>query len=183
MKVYVPEFNLRCKWHKRQRRQEMSASKLFSRKNRKYANSWPHSAIVIPPNLWGVSVRKLQIRNCHDSSVNCTRANFYKYWARIFCTDLNKSIICYICMEKRMYLWACGSFLSAKKLWFANHKLQIRKSQRRFGPQTANPRSALFEDGHLRIFFVELICGPPIFAQGWNAYWDVNVTVYIWEWS
>ncbi len=56
--------------------------------------------------------------------------------------------------------------------FYVRQKALVRKSQIT-NPQitkkiwSANPRSALFEDGHLRIFlYAELICGPPIFAQG-----------------
>ncbi len=83
-------------------------------------------------------------------------------------------------MEKRMYMWTCGSFMFAKKLWFANHKLQIRKSRRRFGPKTANPRSAMFEDGHLRIFYLRNLFADRLYLLKGELHIEMLMfTVYV----
>jgi hypothetical protein len=67
----------------------------------------------------------------------------------LFWTNLNYSIICYICKEKKVCICRIAQAVS-KKAWVLKlqiHNLQIRKLQKRLGLQIANTHSATFAEG------------------------------------
>jgi hypothetical protein len=68
-------------------------------------------------------IRKLQISKFLKSTAkHCQKSQLSFKLIFLFCNNFNWTVYALFVRSKSMYLWGCGRFSSAKKVWVANRK-------------------------------------------------------------